>query len=142
MEDGETISCYFYGMHKTELEVLMKLGTYHSKSDLLRHLVEKEYAERMKNSKEELQIKKRELQEQVNMLESIGMVDETGVDEIVAQYILRRSKVVVSSKGDYEIKSKKYIEGNLSKMKKAFPGMTVDEIYKKLESECEAHGKR
>jgi hypothetical protein len=55
------------------------------------------------------------------------------VDEIVKKYKDRRNTIVVFSKEDYKVKSKKYIEGNNKIIKKAFPGLTIDEIYIKLE---------
>lgn len=137
MEGGVSISCFLYEAHVDMVDALKKLDDYPSRSDVIRRLIEKEYAERIKNSREELSEYKRKIEEKAKILENIQKIDDGDMTDVVKKYKDRRKNMSIGSLSDYEAKSKRYIEGNIKKMKKMFPGISVDEMYKKLEEMCE-----
>ena len=131
-EGGKPTTVNLYETQRFKLEALtVKFSK--NKSEIVREWRENAYNEAFKNTKEELEVRRQNLEEIIHNLETVEEKEIEKTNEIIKKYADRKKSMDIKSLVNYEPRSKSWITLNMKELLEVFPNKNVDEMYNELE---------
>lgn len=126
-------SVYLDDKHRKMVNTLITAGHYDNFSEMVRTMIEKEFADKLTDPREELKKAKQQLESVIKGLEEYI----TDIDDLKAQlidkYRIRRNSLPAKALPEYEKYSKNWIRQNMESVEEVYPGMDVDRVFIELE---------
>ena len=131
-EGGPPTTVNLYETQRFKLEALT-VKSSKNKSEIVREWIENAYNEAFKNTKEELEVRRQNLEEIIHNLETVEEKEIEKTNEIIKKYADRKKSMDIKSLVNYEPRSKSWITLNMKELLEVFPNKNVDEMYNELE---------
>jgi len=136
-DGGYIDSFYNYDEERRMIENLKKNTIFqNNKSDIIRAGIRMLYDKYCGDPLTKLQEEKSRVEERIKIQEGRMKEQNESATSILRKYMERKKHLTTQGFSNYEKVSKTWIENNIKEVSKAFPGKTVDEIYKEMESRC------